>query len=192
MPDHASVEATHASGLPHAKRREIVVEHEGFLLVLEFDGVDELRIAGAAQGERGQNVCLSAVEEACAVNDGRDAASLREERSYLIERATVDAFPLFNREVVHVSVDAFLEVHIEYLRFRFRHFFKRVFHPVRFELVDVFFCEFAGKCLDLWGDDLPIRTDDIRSHVWIAKRDLLAAMFFEDTFLPRLDFLYLL
>src|SRR3989338_7673712 len=106
MPCHAAVESAHSARLAHAERREVVVEHERFFLVLELDGVDELCVARPSKRERGQDVRLSAVKKTGAVYDRRDASGLRVKRPYLVERTTVDALPFFDSKVVYELVYA--------------------------------------------------------------------------------------
>src|SRR3989338_7812361 len=149
MPRHAAVESANATRLAHAERREVVVEHERFFLVLELDGVDELCVARTSERERGPAVCLSAIKEASAVYDRRDASGLCVERPYLVERATVDTPPFLDGEVVHVLIYAQFEVSVELVRFGVGKLFYGMLHPLRFQSIYFFFAEFPAECLEL-------------------------------------------
>ena len=82
--DVAAARRAHAARLPDRERREVVVQHEG-LVVLAVERIDQLLVvAGAERGDH-QGLGLAAREERRAVG-ARQHADFRNDRPHLVDR----------------------------------------------------------------------------------------------------------
>ncbi len=154
MADHPAVHASHTPRLSDGKRRKVVVEHEALFHILELDCVHELRLAGATERYRAEDVRLAAIEEARAVDDRREAACLGEERTYFIKSAPVYASVFLKRERVYIRVDRVLEKGVKFRGLNLLEALFSAAHPLRFARIDVAFRECALLRVEAGTDDL--------------------------------------
>ena len=77
--DLATTRAAHAAALADRERREVVVQHEG-VLALAFQGVEQLGVAGGAEGGDHQGLGLAAGEQ-------RRAVGLAQHADFDLQRA---------------------------------------------------------------------------------------------------------
>jgi hypothetical protein len=88
---HAAVDAAHAAGLARRVRREVVVMHESAFWCRAPPSCRQLRVARAAERERGKHVRAAAIKDARAVEYRRDAACFCKQRAHSSKRAVVGA-----------------------------------------------------------------------------------------------------
>src|SRR3989344_6306201 len=96
MAYHAAVCAAEPSCFPRGERGKVVVMHKT-LFGPYLHAFNELGVFGSAEGEHREHVSTAAVEDAGAVEDGRDAASLRKERTDFIHPPPIGTAVVFER-----------------------------------------------------------------------------------------------
>ncbi len=109
MADLAALGAAHAAGLAGAEGREVVVVHIA-LAVDRLDGVEALPLVEHAQSADGEDLGLTALEEAGAVDQGQVVA-LDEERTDLVRTAAVDTQAGLDNGLAHGVLLELLELH---------------------------------------------------------------------------------
>ena len=96
--DLASSRRAQSARLSHAEGREVVVVHEVSVFFL-VQRADELLVAPSAKGRGGENLGVTAAEQAGAVNS-RQEADFALQRPHLVERSVVHAPMLINHDLL--------------------------------------------------------------------------------------------
>src|SRR3989344_3785939 len=96
MAYHAAVCAAETPRFPRGERGEVVVVHKT-LFGLYLHAFNELGVFWSAEGEHREHVSTAAVEDAGAVEDGRDAAGLGKERTDFIHSPPIGAAVVLER-----------------------------------------------------------------------------------------------
>src|SRR3989338_5612469 len=108
----------------------------------------------------------------------REAAHLpgRPQRTDFVEGAAIDTLSLVNGEIVHVFIDATLEVGIQELWLHIGEFQRRLLCPFIFHSAELLFTHDAAEGLQLRFDDLGKCRDDFWRYVGCSECLLLFAL----------------
>ena len=99
MADFAALRRAHAANLSGAVRREVVLVH--IALALDgLDGIEALPLVEHAQGKHGENLGLTALEQAGTMNQGQ-VVVLYHDGTDLVGGATVDALAGLDNHGAH-------------------------------------------------------------------------------------------